>query len=162
VIVRDATAEDWPAIWSFMSQIVAAGDTFTYDEAMTEAGARAMWLMPPPDRTVVAVDDDGTVLGSGNYHRNRPGPGSHVSSANFMVDPAHWGKGVGRTLCEEALDWAKRQGYRAMQFNAVAGSNTRAISLYESLGFETVGTVPEAFKHPTLGYVGLCVMYRRL
>jgi len=49
-----------------------------------------------------------------------------------------------------------------MQFNAVAESNTRAIALYESLGFETVGTVPEAFEHPTLGYVGLCVMYRRL
>jgi RimJ/RimL family protein N-acetyltransferase len=161
VIVRDATPEDWPAIWAFMSGIVAAGDTFTYDPAMSEQEARAMWLMDAPDRTVVA-EQDGTVLGSANYHRNRPGPGAHVASANFMVDPAHWGEGVGRALCEEGLDWAKRQGYRAMQFNAVAESNTRAIALYESLGFETFGTVPEAFEHPTLGYVGLCVMYRRL
>jgi RimJ/RimL family protein N-acetyltransferase len=162
VIVRDATQDDWPAIWSFMRQIVAAGDTFTYDPAMTEAQARAMWLMPPPDRTVVAVDSKGTVLGSANYHRNRPGPGSHVASANFMVDPAHWGNGVGRALCQEAIAWARDQGYRGMQFNAVAESNTRAIALYESLGFELIGTVPEAFKHPTQGYVGLCVMYRPL
>jgi L-amino acid N-acyltransferase YncA len=162
VIVRDAKPEDWPAIWSFMSGIVAAGDTFTYDEAMTEAQARAMWLRDPPDRTVVAAAADGTVLGSANYHRNRPGPGSHVASASFMVDPAQWGQGAGRALCEEGIEWARAQGYRAMQFNAVAESNTRAITLYESLGFETVGTVPEAFKHPTLGYVGLCVMYRPL
>jgi RimJ/RimL family protein N-acetyltransferase len=162
VIVRDATPEDWPAIWAFMAQIVQAGDTFAYDEDMSEEEARAMWLMDPPDRTVVAVADDQAILGSANYHRNRPGPGSHVASANFMVDPAHWGKGTGRALCEEGLAWAKRQGYKAMQFNAVAESNTRAIGLYEELGFETVGTVPEAFKHPTLGYVGLCVMYRRL
>jgi L-amino acid N-acyltransferase YncA len=162
VIVRDATAEDWPATWSFMSQIVAAGDTFAYDEGMTEAEARAMWLMGPPDRTVVAVAEDGTVLGSANYHQNRPGPGSHVASANFMVDPAHWGNGVGRALCQEAIAWARDQGYRGMQFNAVAESNTRAIALYESLGFELIGTVPEAFKHPTQGYVGLCVMYRPL
>jgi RimJ/RimL family protein N-acetyltransferase len=145
-----------------MSQIVAAGDTFTYDEAMTEARARAMWLMAPPDRTVVAVGEDGTILGSANYHRNRPGPGSHVASANFMVDPAHWGKGAGRAMCEEAIAWASEQGYRSMQFNAVAESNTRAIALYESPGFELIGTVPEAFKHPTQGYVGLCVMYRPL
>jgi RimJ/RimL family protein N-acetyltransferase len=162
VIVRDATSEDWPAIWAFMAPIVRAGDTFTYDPAMSEQEARDMWLMDRPDRTVVAVVDDQRVLGSANYHRNRPGPGAHVASANFMVDPAHWGEGAGRALCEEGLDWAKRQGYRAMQFNAVAESNTRAIALYESLGFETVGTVPEAFEHPTLGYVGLCVMYRRL
>jgi GNAT superfamily N-acetyltransferase len=123
-----------------MSPIVKAADTFRYDPAMTEAEAKAIWLV---DRTVVAVDPGGRVVG-------------------FMVDPAHWGKGVGRVLCEEGLDWAKRQGYRAMQFNAVAESNTRAIALYESLGFETIGTVPEAFEHPTLGYVGLCVMYRRL
>jgi RimJ/RimL family protein N-acetyltransferase len=129
---------------------------------MTEAEAKAMWMMPSPDRTVVAGAEDGTKLGSANYHRNRPGPGSHVASANFMVDPAHWGKGVGRALCEEGLAWARGQGYRGMQFNAVAATNTRAIALYQSLGFEIVGTVPGAFKHPTEGYVGLVVMYRAL
>jgi ribosomal protein S18 acetylase RimI-like enzyme len=72
------------------------------------------------------------------------------------------GEGVGRALCEEALAWARREGYRGMQFNAVAESNGRAIALYESLGFETIGTVPGAFRHPTEGYVGLCVMYRAL
>ena len=159
MIVRDATPEDWPAIWAFVAQIVQAGDTFTYDPAMTEAEAKAIWLV---DRTVVAVEPGELVVGTANMYANRPGPGSHVASGSFMVDPAHRGKGVGRALCEEALAWAKREGYRAMQFNAVAESNTGAIALYESLGFETVGTVPEAFEHPTKGYVGLCVMYRPL
>ena len=159
MIVRDATPDDWPAIWAFLARIVQAGDTFTYDPGMTEADAKAIWLV---DRTVVAVEPGELVVGTANMYANRPGPGAHVASGSFMVDPAHSGKGVGRALCEEALAWAKREGYRAMQFNAVVESNTRAIALYESLGFETVGTVPEAFEHPTLGYVGLCVMYRRL
>ena len=59
MIVRDATTEDWPAISVFMSQIVVAGDTFAYDAGMTEAQAKAMWLMAPPDRTVVATGDGG-------------------------------------------------------------------------------------------------------
>jgi GNAT superfamily N-acetyltransferase len=159
VIVRDARDEDWPIIWSIMSRIVRAADTFAYDPEMTEDEARALWMV---DRTVVAVDGGAQVVGTANMYANRPGPGSHIASASFMVDPARWGEGVGRTLCEEALDWASRQGYRGMQFNAVAATNTRAIALYESLGFEIVGTVPGAFRHPTEGYVGLCVMYRAL
>src|SRR4051794_21522413 len=115
-----------------------------------------------PARTVIAVHDDGTVLGSANMYANRPGPGSHVASASFMVDPRASGHGVGRALGEDALAWARAGGFRAMQFNAVVETNTRAVALWSSLGFEIIGTVPEAFRHPTDGYVGLHVMYRRL
>jgi GNAT superfamily N-acetyltransferase len=82
-----------------------------------------------------------------------------VASASFMVDPAHRGKGAGRALCEEALDWARSAGFRAMQFNAVVETNMGAVDLYRSLGFDVIGTVPEAFLHPTEGYVGLHVMH---
>jgi ribosomal protein S18 acetylase RimI-like enzyme len=77
-----------------------------------------------------------------------------------VVDPAHRGQRVGRLLCEDALDWARMAGYRAMQFNAVAESNTRAVALYKSLGFEVLATVPEGFRHPSQGYVGLLIMHR--
>jgi L-amino acid N-acyltransferase YncA len=162
VLIREATADDWPQIWPFLRQIVAAGETYAYDPDMDEASARRLWLVGPPARTVVAVDDDGTVLGTANMYANRPGPGSHVASASFMVDPRASGRGVGRALGEEALAWARARGFRAMQFNAVVESNTRAVRLWRSLGFEIIGTVPEAFRHPTDGYVGLHVMYRRL
>jgi hypothetical protein len=49
-----------------------------------------------------------------------------------------------------------------MQFNAVVESNTRAVGLWKSLGFDIIGTIPEGFRHPTKGYVGLHVMYQRL
>jgi hypothetical protein len=49
-----------------------------------------------------------------------------------------------------------------MQFNAVVETNTVAVALWKKLGFEIVGTVPEAFDHPTHGPVGLHIMHRRL
>jgi ribosomal protein S18 acetylase RimI-like enzyme len=49
-----------------------------------------------------------------------------------------------------------------MQFNAVVETNTGAVRLWRSLGFEVVGTVPEAFDHRELGLVGLHVMHLRL
>jgi L-amino acid N-acyltransferase YncA len=162
VLIRDATDGDWAQIWPFLREIVRAGETYAYDPEMDEATARALWMVGPPARTVVTIGDAGQVVGTANMYANRPGPGSHVASASFMVDPRAAGKGVGRALGEEALAWARATGFRAMQFNAVVETNTRAVALWRSLGFEVVGTAPEAFKHPTAGYVGLHLMYRRL
>jgi L-amino acid N-acyltransferase YncA len=162
MLIRAASTDDWRQIWPFLRQIVAAAETYAYDPEMDEASARELWLAGPPVRTVVAVERDGTVLGTASMYPNRPGPGSHIASASFMVDPRASGQGVGRALGEEALVWARSSGFRAMQFNAVVETNTRAVALWRSLGFEIIGTVPGAFRHPTAGYVGLHVMYRHL
>ena len=62
-------------------------------------------------------------------------------------------------MVEHALGWARAHGFAGMQFNAVVETNTAAVKLYLDLGFSIVGTVPGAFDHPTLGRVGLHVMY---
>jgi L-amino acid N-acyltransferase YncA len=160
--IREATAADWPAIWPFFHQIITAGETYAYDPSLTHEQGRELWLVSAPGRTVVAVDADGTVLGTANMYRNRGGNGAHVASASFMVDPASSGKGVGRALGEYVIDWARSAGYRSVQFNAVVESNTRAVALWKSLGFEIIGTLPEGFHHPIHGYVGLHIMYRPL
>ncbi|HET6919602.1 MAG TPA: GNAT family N-acetyltransferase [Jiangellaceae bacterium] len=162
MVIREATPADWPAIWRFMGGIVAAGDTFCWDPDTTEDDARAKWMHRPPGRTVVAVDADGTVLGTAETHPNQGGPGAHIANAGFMADPQHAGKGVGRALCTHVVAQAGADGYRGMQFNAVAESNTRAVELWRSLGFEVLATVPGGFRHPALGYVGLHIMYRHL
>jgi len=162
MLIREATPEDWPAIWPFFHEIVAAGETFTYPLDLQEADAADWWLLKPPNRTVVAVADDGTVLGTAKMNKNHMGNGSHIASASYMVDPRHSGQGVGRALCEYTIDWARTAGYRAMQFNAVVEANTAAVRLYESLGFEILGTLPEGFDHPAKGYVGVHIMHRKL
>jgi GNAT superfamily N-acetyltransferase len=161
MIIRAAGAADWPRVWPFFSGIAAAGETYAYPDGLTLQTARPLWMEEPPGQTVVAVDGD-TVLGSAKMGPNRPGRGAHVATASFMVDPAHQGQGVGRALCRYALDWARAGGYRSMQFNAVVETNTAAVALWRSLGFEILATVPEAFDHPRHGLVGLHVMYQRL
>jgi L-amino acid N-acyltransferase YncA len=162
VEIRVATAEDWPAIWPFLHEIVVAGETYAYDPEMTEDQARRIWMVAAPGQTLVAVEDDAGVAGTANMYPNRPGPGSHVASASFMVDPARSGRGAGRALGEAMLRWARDSGFRAVQFNAVVETNERAVRLWRSLGFQVIGTVPEAFAHPVHGYVGLHVMHRLL
>jgi len=161
VEIRPAAAEDWPRIYPFYAAIVEAGETYAFPVDQSLEEARPWWMEEPPGLTIVALDAD-TILGSAKMGPNRPGRGAHVATASFMVDPSHRGRGVGRALGAYALAWARDAGYSAMQFNAVVETNTAAIALWEELGFEIVGTVPEAFDHARHGRVGLHVMYRRL
>src|SRR5262245_46868028 len=160
-MIRVATAEDWPQIWPFFSRIVAEGETYAYPDGLTPEDARPLWMEPPPGQTVVAVDGD-TVLGSAKMGPNRPGRGAHIATASFMVDPVRQGRGVGRALGSDAVEWARASGYHGMQFNAVVETNTSAVRLWQALGFEILATVPEAFNSAKYGLVGLHVMYRRL
>jgi L-amino acid N-acyltransferase YncA len=161
MIIREATDADWPAIWPIVQEVVVAGDSYTYDPDWTSDEARQVWFELPPGKTVVACDGS-RVLGTAKMGPNRPGRGAHVATASFMVGSSARGQGVGRALGEYALAWAGAQGYAAMQFNAVVASNEPAVRLWQALGFQIVGTVPEAFEHRTLGRVGLHIMYRRL
>jgi GNAT superfamily N-acetyltransferase len=149
-------------MWAVLEPVIRAGETFTWDRDTTEAEARTRWFKDAPGQAFVAVMSDGGVIGTGELHPNQGGPGSHVANAGYMVHPDHSGKGVARALCAYSLDAARAAGFRAMQFNAVVESNVRAVAAWQGLGFDVLATIPEAFHHPTLGYVGLHVMYRKL
>ncbi|HET6159265.1 MAG TPA: GNAT family N-acetyltransferase [Dongiaceae bacterium] len=157
--IREFAESDWPQIWPIIREVVQAEEWFAYDPSMTEAQAHDMWIERPPGLTVVALDGS-LILGTVKMGPNRPGPGSHVSTASFMVAADARGRGVGTALCQFALEWARQGGYAGMQFNAVVETNRSAIALYERLGFSIVGTVPGAFAHRMLGRVALHVMYR--
>lgn len=160
MVIRPTQDSDWEQIYPFFRAIVAAGETYAYPENLSFGDARNYWVAAPPGRTVVAVEDDDVILGSATMGPNRPGRGSHVATASFMVDPARQGRGTGRALGLHVLEWAQSSGYRAVQFNAVVETNHAAVRLWQSLGFEILATVPEAFDHRQHGYVGLHVMFR--
>jgi L-amino acid N-acyltransferase YncA len=160
--IREAVSGDWVQIWPFLRDIVRAGETYTWPVDVSEDVARTMWMADGlPYRTVVAVDGD-TVLGTAKMGPNHLGPGAHIANGSFMVSPGHSGKGVGRALGQHVVDLARADGFRAMQFNAVVATNTVAVRLWQSLGFEIVATLPEGYRHATKGFVGLHIMFRSL
>jgi len=161
VVVRPIEDSDWGRVFEIFNAVIAEGETYAYPDDLTSEAARVLWIERPPAETVVALRDD-VILGTAKFGPNRPARGSHVATASFMVAPGSRGSGVGRAMCEFAIAWARDHGYAAMQFNAVVSTNVLAISLYHDLGFVTIGTVPEAFEHASLGRVGLDIMYLQL
>jgi L-amino acid N-acyltransferase YncA len=159
--IRDALDSDWVAIYPIFRAVVDEGKTYAYPSGISSEEARVVWMEGVPSRTVVALRDD-VIIGTAKMGPNRPGRGAHVATASFMVDPSHQGHGVGRALGLNMIDWARREGYRGIQFNAVVESNVPAVHLWQELGFSILATIPEAFDHVDDGFVGLHVMYLAL
>jgi L-amino acid N-acyltransferase YncA len=160
MLIRPARPEDAAAIWSIIGPVIRAGETYTLDPHMSEAGALAYWLAA--DKETFVAEEDGSILGTYFIRPNQAGGGAHVCNCGYITSAAATGRGIGRLMCQRSLDYARARGYRAMQFNFVVSTNDRAVRLWESLGFEIVGRLPLAFRHPTEGYVDALVMFQPL
>jgi ribosomal protein S18 acetylase RimI-like enzyme len=162
--IRPALARDDDAIWEIISPRIRAGETYALPRDMSRADALSYWRSPGHEVFVAEEDGEGVkaVLGTYYMRANQQGGGSHVANCGYMTAPWTTGRGVGRAMCAHSLAHARAQGFRAMQFNFVVGSNERAVALWQSLGFEIVGRLAQAFAHPRLGLVDAVVMYRLL
>ncbi|HEY2226404.1 MAG TPA: N-acetyltransferase [Xanthobacteraceae bacterium] len=158
--VRPAQADDDEAIWSIIGPIIRAGETYALPRALSRADALSYWRSPAHE--VFVAEQDGEVVGTYYMRPNQQGGGSHVANCGYMTAPEASGRGVARAMCGHSLAHARARGFRAMQFNFVVGTNTRAVALWQSCGFEIVGRLAQAFEHPQLGLVDAVVMYRLL
>jgi L-amino acid N-acyltransferase YncA len=158
--IRPASDDDHDAIWNIFHEVVATGDTYAFDPQISRAEALAYWFGTKTSSYVAEKAEK--ILGTYILKPNQPGAGSHVANAAFMVGANARGHGVGRAMAEHCLSEARRLGFRAMQFNFVVSTNESAIRLWRQLGFQTVGTLPGAFRHAKKGYVDVYVMFRAL
>jgi L-amino acid N-acyltransferase YncA len=158
--IRQASDNDREAIWNIFHEVVATGDTYAFDPQMSREDALAYWFRS--DTHTYIAEQEGQIVGTYILKLNQSGPGSHVANAAFMVPSSARGEGVGRSMAEHCLGEARRLGFRAMQFNFVVSTNESAVRLWRRLGFEIVGTLPRAFRHPEKGYIDVHVMFRSL
>src|SRR5271154_2341704 len=158
--IRATVQSDANAIWAILEPTIRAGETYTLPLDTSRGDALAYWLSP--DHEVFLAEESESVLGTYFLRANQRGGGSHVCNCGYVTAPNATGRGIARAMCAHSLERARERGFLAMQFNFVISSNERAIRLWESLGFNTVGRLPQAFRHPTRGLVDTLVMHRFL
>lgn len=158
--IRPARDEDWDGIWGIFREVISHGDTYTYAPDMTEEHAKDIWVRGGCHGYVVTFDNQ--IVGTFTIRSNKPGFGNHIANAGFMVHRDFRTRGIARAMCGFALREAKRLGFIAMQFNFVVASNKAAVELWKKMGFSIIGTVPNAFRHKTLGLTDVHIMYRSL
>lgn len=158
--IRRAEISDLDDIWAIMEPIVRGGDTYALPTDMSRQDGLEYWL-GPTKHTYVAIDQ-GEILGTYKLMPNQLGPGAHVANGSYMTHKNAREKGIARAMCAHSLVEAKNIGYAAIQFNFVVANNTAAIGLWTSMGFETIGRLPDAFDHPSDGLVDALVMFKTL
>lgn len=158
--IRYAKEDDKPAIWNIIRAVIATEDTYTFPADASEEEMLAIWFSPEK-HTYVAVEND-EVVGTFFLKQNQLGPGAHVGNAGYMVKPGLFRKGIGRAMGEWSLDECRRLGFHSLQFNFVVKTNERAVKLWQSIGMEIIGEIPEAFNHPEHGLVNAYIMYQKL
>lgn len=160
MIIRPVQTEDIDAIWAIIGPTIRAGETYALDREMSKAYALAYWM--GPDRETFVAEDSNAVVGTYYFRTNQAGGGHHICNCGYMTHENASGRGIARRMCEHSLNYARLRGYKGMQYNFVVSTNERAIHLWQSLGFKTVGRLPHAFEHPTEGFVDALVMFQPL
>ncbi len=160
--IRPFANDDWDDVWKILEPIFRAGETYPFPRDISKEEARRKWTGGPNTVFVREEATTGTVVGTYYLKPNYDGPGAHVCNCGYAVAAWARGKGVASGMCEHSQAEAISRGFRAMQFNLVAASNEGAVGLWIAQGFEIVGTVPDGFLHPTIGFVDAHVMFKRL
>lgn len=157
--IRRAAREDLDDMWAAFQPLLEGGDAFPFGAGFPKATFALHWFSSHP---AYVVCDGGRIVGMYKMGANYPDHGAHVASATYAVARQAQGRGIGRLLVEHSLAQARREGFLAMQFNYVVGSNAAAMALYRKLGFNIAGTLPQAFRHRELGLVDAYVLHRFL
>ena len=128
-------------VWN---EVVAAGKAFPQNEELNEKSGCAFFMSQ--SFTGIALDTTtNEVVGVYILHPNNVGRCSHICNASYAVKAEYRGKGIGKMLVTHSIKKARELSFRILQFNAVVASNKSALSLYESLGFICLGTIPGGF-----------------
>lgn len=158
--IRKAVETDKDAVWEIIRAVISTGDTYTFASDTPKEEMLDYWFSPEKWTYVALLD--GKIVGTFFLKANQPGLGSHVGNAGYMVAPDAKGKRVGRTMAEWSIEESRRLGFQSIQFNFVVKSNAVAVKLWQDVGFEIIGEIPEAFNHAHNGLTNAYIMYRKL
>ena len=134
--------EHGPLLHRQFNRILAAGEGYPQAGPISYDEFRDYWVDGKTSVVAAWASGDGAFVGSYHLKPNGYGRAAHVANGGYFVVPEWRGKGAGQALVRHSMGWAQTLGFDALQFNFVFESNP-ARSLYERLGFQQVGRVPE-------------------
>ncbi|MCJ1444097.1 MAG: hypothetical protein MMC23_004597 [Stictis urceolatum] len=150
------------------SSIPNQGVALTQDQMSSiNLGTSKHSALPTPSTSASSVDLTNwksTYAFSYYIKPNYPGRSSHLCNAGFIVPVSSRGLGLGGIAGRSFLYYGPKCGYRGSVFNLVYASNEASVRIWERLGFQNVGRIPEAGRLKTADgegeeYVDAWVVY---
>lgn len=144
--------------------IVDEGSSYPHDQFPGDEEFLDYWIRGKSTVVVYLADrvHDEKMLGAFYLKPNWPGRAGHVANAGFIVSPEWRSKGLGRLLGVTMLRYARALGYRSVLFNLVFSENITARQLWQKLGFQELGIIPEAVLKNDRTFQDAIIMWRSL
>lgn len=158
--IRSTRTGDLSDLYQIFAKVNSTAGQFPWFADTSEEFFRSLWTQPENTSYVAIVE--GKVAGGYFIKPQWPGRGSHIATGVYMVSPDFRRKRIGHRLGEHSQNVAKKMGYLAMQYNLVVSKNEEGLSLWKKLGFQIIGTLPNAYQHGRYGLVDAYVMHRYL
>ncbi|MEM7726280.1 MAG: N-acetyltransferase [Cyanobacteria bacterium P01_A01_bin.45] len=140
--------------------IILSGNSYPQTNPLDQTEFYSYWMQGKSyvvrklEKTVTQV------LGAFFIKPNFPGRCSHICNAGFIVDPEWQGQGIGRLMGKTMLEAAANQKYQGVMLNLVFETNIPSVRLWESLGFNTIGRIPQGVLLKSRQMVDALIMYR--
>ena len=148
--VRPVAPDDLEALMTFYAEIPREDLRFYYPHPMTREYAiqNTERALSPLCVALVLTLPDGRIVGYASYEWAESG--DERSLFGICIARVCQGAGAGRLLMEHLLTFARRYGPPVMALT-VQLANTRAVSLYRSMGFQVIREQMVAHD-PSLGF----------
>jgi ribosomal protein S18 acetylase RimI-like enzyme len=130
------------ALTDLLVAVVDDGASIGFLPPLARDEARAYWQHAfSPGTVLLAAEEDGQIIGSGQLHLERRANGRHRAEvAKLIVHPDARRRGLGRQLMRALEAAACREQRSLLVLDTRAGDPSNA--LYRSLGYVEVGRVP--------------------
>ena len=145
ITIRKYCRADVLSAMEIWNSVVLEGIAFPQEEELTEESAHAFF--ESQSYTGIAVDEEtAQVVGLYILHPNNIGRCGHICNTSYAVKEGKRNQHIGERLVRDSLLMGARLGFSILQFNAVVAANTRALHLYERIGFTKLGRIPKGFR----------------
>jgi len=146
-IIRPATPDDAPGLNAYRRQIADEPDNMIthsageYTRTVEQERERILSVSAAANQHMLVAEIDGQIVGHCLCAGRRPeGALRHTAGLGIDVGAGYRGQGIGRALMQAMITWARDNPLIHRLELEVFTHNTRAISLYLSLGFVVEGT----------------------
>lgn len=137
-MIRDARADDMPAIAAIYEDAVRNGTASFELEAPDAAEMERRWRSLVGAYPYLVMERDGAVVGYAYAGPFRTRPAYRMTCENSIYVAPHAKRtGVGRALMTALIEECARRGYKQMIAGVSGGP--ASVALHEALGFRVVG-----------------------
>ena len=102
-------------------------------------------IVDSPNTVMILCEIDGKIVGNCCLSFHSFLKTRHRAEIAIGIVRSHWNFGIGTAMFREMIDIAQKHGITQLELEVIEG-NTRAISLYEKMGFRIVAERPDAIR----------------